>query len=115
MPQPCAKQPNRPRLVAEAHPGWLQTHNREVPPYDTTMPHDPLRLPPVTDWFAPDAERHLLDKPKHCPMCGHSLERGLTSESWVAHERVFLTWCAACKWTGNVVLFKHAIIEEPEH
>jgi hypothetical protein len=47
-------------------------------------------------------------------MCGASLDHGLTSEWWIAHERVFLTWCSRCKWTGNVVLFDRAIIEEPE-
>ena len=48
-------------------------------------------------------------------MCGGSLERGLTSEYWVSHERVFLTWCPECRWTGNVVLFRRAVIWEPEH
>ena len=105
----------RPEPVAEGHTGWLETHSREVAPYDPSMPHDPLRLPPATEWFAPDAERHLLDKPKYSPMSTLTHDKPLTSEWWNAHERVFLTWCAACKWTGNVVLFKHAIIEEPEH
>ncbi len=75
---------------------------------ETKLPPDPHKLPPATDWFAPDAERHLLDRPKFCPMCGEGLERGLTSEWWTANERVFLTWCASCKWTGNVVRFDKA-------
>ncbi len=82
---------------------------------ETTLPPDPHKLPAAAEWFAPDAERHLLDRPKFCPMCGVGLERGLTSEWWTAHDRVFLTWCASCKWTGNVVRFEKAIIEEPEH
>lgn len=90
-----------------------------VGPASTTpgsaLPPDPHKLPPAGEWFAPDAERHLLDRPKFCPMCGSSLERGLTSEWWTANERVFLTWCPDCKWTGNVVRFDKAIIEEPEH
>jgi hypothetical protein len=95
--------------------GWMATHHREVEPFDPTMPPDPHRLPARSEWFSPHAERHLLDRPRFCPMCGASLDRGLTSEWWVAEERVFLTWCAACHWTGNVVLFDRAIIEEPEH
>ncbi len=79
------------------------------------LPPDPHRLPPPGDWFASDAARHLLDKPKFCPACAASLDRGLISEWWNAGDRVFLTWCAECKWTGNVVLFTHAVIEEPEH
>jgi hypothetical protein len=86
----------------------MWTHHREVDPFDPSMPPDPHRLPPPTEWFAPDAE------PRFCPMCGASLDHGLTSEWWIAHERVFLTWCSRCKWTGNVVLFDRAIIEEPE-
>lgn len=66
-------------------------------------------------WFARDAERHLLDRPRFCPMCGASLDRGLTSESWAADERIFLTWCAACSWTGNIVRFARATGFEPEH
>ena len=81
----------------------------------TALPPDPHRLPAATEWFAPDAERHLLDRPRFCPMCAASLETGLTSEWWNAHDRVFLTWCSKCRWTGNVVLFERAIIEEPEH
>lgn len=79
------------------------------------LPPDPHRLPPAGDWFASDAAHHLLDRPKFCPSCGQSLERGLISEWWSGAERVFLTWCAACRWTGNVVLFDRAVIEEPEH
>lgn len=95
--------------------GWMKTHDRSVPPFDPSMPPDPHRLPARSEWFSPHAERHLLDRPKFCPMCGSSLDGGLTSEWWVAEERVFLTWCASCHWTGNVVLFDRAIIEEPEH
>jgi hypothetical protein len=79
------------------------------------LPPDPHRLPPPGDWFASDAAHHLLDKPKFCPMCSSTLERGLISEWWSGTDRVFLTWCAECRWTGNVVLFERAVIEEPEH
>lgn len=79
------------------------------------FPADPHRLPPATEWFAGDAAHHLLDKPKFCPSCAAALDRGLISEWWSGRDRVFLTWCAECKWTGNVVLFDRAVIEEPEH
>jgi hypothetical protein len=46
-------------------------------------------------------------------MCGESLDRGLISESWAADERIFLTWCPQCSWTGNIVRFDRAVIEEP--
>ncbi len=79
------------------------------------LPPDPHLLPDPGEWFAPDAERHLLDRPKFCPMCGTSLTTGITTEYWSADERVFLTWCASCRWTGNVVRFDRATIYEPEH
>lgn len=78
------------------------------------LPADPHRLPPVGEWFSADAERHLLDRPRFCPMCGGSLDRGLTSESWSADERIFLTWCPHCTWTGHVVHVDRATISEPE-
>jgi hypothetical protein len=79
------------------------------------LPLDPHLLPHPGEWFAPDAERHLLDRPRFCPMCGGSLDRGLASEYWQADERIFLVWCAECSWTGNVVRFDRATILEPEH
>jgi hypothetical protein len=79
------------------------------------LPADPHRLPARGEWFGPDAERHLLDRPRFCPMCGESLEPGLTSESWSADDRIFLTWCAQCRWTGHVVRFERATIYEEEH
>ncbi len=79
------------------------------------LPPDPHLLPDPGEWFAPDAERHLLDRPQFCPMCGTSLAAGITTEYWTADERVFLTWCATCRWTGNVVRFDRATIYEPEH
>ena len=42
------------------------------------VPEDPHRLPPPSAWFAPDAERHLLDKPKFCPMCAASIHDRVT-------------------------------------
>jgi hypothetical protein len=79
------------------------------------LPPDPHRLPPPGEWFAADAARHLVDRPRYCPMCASELERGLVSEWWSGADRVFLTWCAGCRWTGHVVLFPRAVIEEPQH
>ena len=86
-------------------------HHRPWP----ALPPDPHRLPPPGDWFASDAAHHLLDRPRFCPACGSGLDRGLISEWWSGSDRVFLTWCAECRWTGNVVMFDRAVIEEPEH
>jgi hypothetical protein len=88
---------------------------RATPRPVSSMPPDPHRLPPAGEWFASDAAHHLLDKPMFCPNCAAALERGLVAEWWSGRERMFLTWCAECKWTGSIVLFDRAIIEEPEH
>jgi len=85
------------------------------PVADQRLPADPHRLPPPGEWFAPDAERHLLDRPRFCPMCAASLERGLVSESWAGDQRIFLTWCARCSWMGDVVRYDHVAIYEREH
>jgi hypothetical protein len=56
-------------------------------------------------WFAGDAERHLLDAPRHCPRCGAAIAGpdGLVVEYWAADDRVFYCWCRSCDWTGTVV------------
>jgi hypothetical protein len=87
----------------------------ESPPAGPGLPADPHRLPPPGEWFAGDAERHLLDRPRFCPMCGASLDGGLVSESWAADQRIFLTWCAGCSWLGEVVRFERVAISEAEH
>ena len=81
----------------------------------TGLPADPHRLPPPGEWFGPDAERHLLDRPRFCPMCGVALDRGMVCESWSADQRVFLIWCAACGWTGDVVRYHRVSIDERAH
>ena len=82
---------------------------------DARLPADPHKLPSPGEWFASDAERHLLDRPRFCPMCGTSLEKGLVSESWSSDQRIFLTWCAQCSWLGDVVRYHHVAIYEPDH
>lgn len=79
------------------------------------LPPDPHRLPPPGAWFARDAERHLLDRPRFCPMCATSLEGGITTEYWNADQRVFMTWCGGCGWFGDVVRYDMVTIEEAEH
>ncbi|MEK9737760.1 MAG: hypothetical protein VW239_10610 [Candidatus Nanopelagicales bacterium] len=81
------------------------------------MPPDPHRLPPPGSWFAGDAERHLLDRPKFCPMCASNIEvhGGISTEYWQSDLRVFMTWCAACGWFGDVVRYDMVTITEDEH
>jgi hypothetical protein len=59
----------------------------------------------------------MVDRPKFCPMCAADLEidGGITTEYWVAEQRVFMTWCGACGWFGEVVRFDMVIITEEEH
>jgi hypothetical protein len=81
------------------------------------LPPDPHRLPPKGSWFAPDAERHLVDRPKFCPMCASDLEQngGLSTEYWTSDVRVFMTWCGSCSWFGEIVRFDMVTITEEEH
>ena len=81
------------------------------------VPEDPHRLPPPSEWFSGDAERHLLDKPKFCPMCAASLHDrgGITTEYWTSDARNFMTWCGECGWFGEVVRFTRVTIQEAEH
>lgn len=93
----------------------LPADPHRLPANPHRLPADPHRLPPPGEWFAPDAERHLLDRPRFCPMCGAPLDNGLVSESWSGDQRVFFTWCAACSWLGDVVRYDRVSIDEPEH
>ena len=79
------------------------------------LPLDPHRLPDPGEWFAPDAARHLLDRPKFCPTCGGALDNGMITEYWRADDRVFYTWCPHCMWTGTIVKVDRATIFEAEH
>jgi hypothetical protein len=81
------------------------------------MPPDPHRLPPEGSWFMPDAEAHLLDRPRFCPMCAVDLDEhgGIATEYWMGDSRVFMTWCGGCGWFGEVVRFDMVTIQEEEH
>jgi hypothetical protein len=81
------------------------------------LPDDPHLLPAPGEWFAPDAERHYLDRPRFCPMCAASIgdHGGITTEYWTADTRNFMTWCGECGWFGEVVRFDRVTILEEEH
>jgi len=81
------------------------------------LPADPHRLPAPGEWFVGDAERHLLDKPKFCPMCAASIDEhgGISTEYWTSDARNFMTWCGGCGWFGEVVRFTRVTITEEDH
>ena len=81
------------------------------------LPPTPHKLPDPGQWFVGDAERHLADRPKFCPMCGGDLQSdgGISTEYWTGDVRVFMTWCGGCGWFGEVVRFDLVTIVEVEH
>lgn len=71
-------------------------------------------------WFPQDAERHRRDAPKFCPGCAAALSltdggRGIATEYWVAADRVFVCFCGACGWSGDIVLAERVVGHEAEH
>lgn len=48
-----------------------------------------------------------------CPGCGVPPE--FVQEFWVASDRHFLCWCAACGMLSTVVLAAQLVSHEPEH
>jgi hypothetical protein len=67
--------------------------------------------------FATDADLHRRDAPRHCPRCGASLlgGAGIAVEFWQGADRVFHTWCASCRWTGDIIPVTDMIGHEPDH
>ena len=67
--------------------------------------------------FAADAQRHRRDAPRHCPRCGAALHGGggISVEFWQGADRIFHTWCAACRWTGDIIPTTEMTGHEPEH
>ncbi len=68
-------------------------------------------------WFPADAERHRRDAPKYCPACAAPLSladggQGLTTEYWTGTDRVFVCFCGACGWSGDIVLAARVIGHE---
>ena len=60
-------------------------------------------------WFPQDAERHRRDAPRYCPGCAAALAltdggQGLVCEYWAGQDRVFVCFCGACGWSGDIVL-----------
>jgi hypothetical protein len=54
-------------------------------------------LPAATVRRAPDdALAHRLDRPRFCAQCGSTYAGGIVVEYWVASQRIFHCWCAAC-------------------
>jgi len=77
--------------------------------------------PPEPDlargWFPTDAERHRRDAPKYCPACAAGLSlaqggQGLTTEYWTGTDRVFVRFCGACGWSGDIVLADRVVGHE---
>ena len=68
-------------------------------------------------WFPADAERHRRDAPKYCPGCAVPLSladdgQGLITEYWTGADRVFVCYCGACGWSGDIVLAGRVIGHE---
>ncbi len=68
-------------------------------------------------WFPVDAERHRRDAPRYCPACAASIAlaeggQGLTTEYWTGSDRVFVCFCGACGWSGDIVLAGRVIGHE---
>ena len=93
----------QPGLAADAAPGLAA---EATPGLAADAQHD----------FAADAERHRRDTPRHCPRCGASLAggAGISVEFWQGADRIFHTWCAACRWTGDIIPTTEMIGHEPE-
>ncbi len=68
-------------------------------------------------WFPVDAERHRRDAPRYCPGCAAPMAlteggQGLTTEYWTGRDRVFVCFCGACGWSGDIVLAERIIGHE---
>ena len=71
-------------------------------------------------WYPLDVEAHRGDAPRFCPRCASPLlltdgGNGLATEYWVAQERVFVCFCGACSWSGDIVLSDRVTGHEAEH
>jgi hypothetical protein len=71
-------------------------------------------------WFPADAERHRRDVPRYCPACAAALSlthggQGLVTEYWTGQDRVFVCFCGACGWSGDIVLAARVVGHEAAH
>jgi hypothetical protein len=85
------------------------------------VPAEPAGGPAEPDlargWFPIDAERHRRDAPRYCPACAAALSlahggQGLTTEYWTGTDRVFVCFCGACGWSGDIVLAARVVGHE---
>jgi hypothetical protein len=77
----------------------------------------PLEPDLTRGWFPVDAERHRRDAPRYCPACAAALSltqggHGMTTEYWTGTDRVFVCFCGACGWSGDIVLADRVIGHE---
>ena len=77
----------------------------------------PVRSDIHRGWFPADAERHRRDAPKFCPACAAALSlaqggQGLVTEYWTGRDRVFVCFCGACGWSGDIVLADRVVGHE---
>jgi len=92
----------RPGLAADAEPGLAAGAE---PGLAADAEHD----------FAADAQRHRRDAPRHCPRCASLAGgAGISVEFWQGTDRIFHTWCATCRWTGDIIPTTEMIGHEPE-
>lgn len=101
--------------VAETEVAETEVAETEVAGIEVGVPLDTGR-----GWFPRDADRHRVDAPRFCPACATPWAmdaggRGITTEYWMARDRVFVCYCGACGWSGDIVLAERVIGHEPEH
>lgn len=79
-----------------------------------------FRLDRGRGWFPEDVASHRRDAPRFCPGCAAPLAltdggHGIATEYWVAEDRVFVCFCGACGWSGDIVLTARVVGHEPPH
>ena len=53
---------------------------------------------------------------RFCPACGSALaDAAFVQEFWVAADRHFVCWCAACELMCTVVVARRLVGTEPDH
>lgn len=96
----------------------------EPRPDPTGQSGDPDAAPPPPrrlggdQWWDPDRERHVRDRPRHCPECGHAVgddRASLIVEYWEDERRVYRVWCRACGFSGDIVRVERVRGHEPSH
>jgi hypothetical protein len=68
-------------------------------------------------WFPADADSHRRDAPRFCPSCAAPMAladggRGLATEYWLGGDRIFVCYCGACDWSGDIVLSERVLGHE---